>query len=169
MNSCLKKIELRWPWLKVAMAQRCSGLSRPGLNAHPLFPLEIGAFSRSESFCFLLPANMLVVTMYRYRKAVNAYSSHQSASFKAAFHGDASLLQVELARIENERLEILQLLSPDHHAKLVEKGLKRLSFNATIAALMIHMYVALASASNPQHYVTPMGQQHVPANDVCPL
>ena len=89
----------------------------------------------------LVPANLLLVNLYRYRKAVNAYASHQSASFEAAFHGDAAALQVELARIESERLEILQLLSPDHHVKLVEKGLKRLSFNATIAALMIHLYV----------------------------
>ena len=79
----------------------------------------------------------------RYRQAVEAYASHQAASFKAAFQGDAAVLQAELARIENERHEILLLLSPDHHTKLVEKGLKRLSFNATIAALMIHLYASL--------------------------
>ncbi len=78
----------------------------------------------------------------RYRQAVENYASHQATSFKAAFQGDAAVLQAELARIENERHEILQLLSPDHHIKLVEKGLKRLSFSATIAALMIHLYVS---------------------------
>lgn len=91
----------------------------------------------------LISAKFLVVTLNRYRKAVNAYALHQSASFESAFRGDAAVLQIELARIESERVEILQLLSPDHHAKLVEKGLKRLSFNATIAALMIHMYFCL--------------------------
>jgi hypothetical protein len=80
----------------------------------------------------------------RYRKAVNTYASHQSTSFEAAFHGDAAILKTELARIESERVEILQLLSPEHHKKLVDKGLKRLSFDATIAALMIHMLVFLS-------------------------
>jgi hypothetical protein len=55
-------------------------------------------------------------------------------------------LRAELDRIAKEREEIQQLLSPDHHAKLVEKGLKRLSFGATIAALMIHMYISLGVA-----------------------
>jgi hypothetical protein len=84
---------------------------------------------------------MHLVTPDRYRKAVDSYALHQSASFEAAFHGDSAVLQAELARIQTERVEILQLLSADHHAKLLEKGLKRLSFKATIAALMIHLYV----------------------------
>jgi hypothetical protein len=77
---------------------------------------------------------------------------HQVASFKAAFKGDEAVLQTELNRIENERQEIMQLLSPDHHRKLVDKGLKRLSFSATIAALMIHLsgpLLSLAFRSTP--------------------
>ncbi len=81
---------------------------------------------------------------------MQAYASYQAASFKAAFQGDAAVLQAELARIDNERHEILQLLSPDHHTKLVEKGLKRLSFNATIAALMIHLYASLGHSFQRQ-------------------
>jgi hypothetical protein len=95
----------------------------------------------------------------RYRKAVEAYASHQSASFQAAFTGDDAVLKIELARIENERQEILQLLSPEHHSKLVEKGLKRLSFHATIAALMIHLCVSpslpLSHVLSSHEYVLP--------------
>jgi hypothetical protein len=91
----------------------------------------------------MVSSSQFSMSLIRYRKAVDSYASHQSSSFEAAFHGDAVILKTELARIENERLEILQLLSPDHHKKLVDKGLKRLSFDATIAALMIHMLVFL--------------------------
>jgi hypothetical protein len=96
--------------------------------------------------CVAIPSSfsrLFSVILLRYRQAVEAYASHQAQSFKAAFQGDAAVLQAELARIDNERHEILQLLSPDHHTKLVEKGLKRLSFDATIAALMIHLYASL--------------------------
>ena len=90
----------------------------------------------------LVSDTLFKTALPRYRKAVEAYASHQSASFQAAFTGDDAVLKIELARIENERQEILQLLSPEHHSKLVEKGLKRLSFHATIAALMIHLCVS---------------------------
>ena len=103
---------------------------------------ENGAFSLS-AHPLIFYVNVFSASLHRYRKAVDAYACLQSASFKSAFQGDSAVAQAELARIENERHEIQQLLSPDHHRKLMEKGLKRLSFNATIAALMIHMSVPL--------------------------
>ena len=109
---------------------------------------ENGAFSLS-AHPLIFYVNVFSASLHRYRKAVDAYACLQSASFKSAFQGDSAVAQAELARIENERHEIQQLLSPDHHRKLMEKGLKRLSFNATIAALILSLMVVPATFIPP--------------------
>ncbi len=104
-------------------------------EGHTLFDaierwLERTPFLQTESFSFV----------EHYRKAAHAMFDEEIANIRSCETLSPEQKQQRIGMLETTRTYIEQVLDPHHYEQLRQKKIMRLSYEAVIAALFIHLY-----------------------------